>query len=47
MKRTFVKSRTAMELCATHALGCVEVKGMNNILGTDYREAANIKNQVL
>ncbi len=42
MKRTFVKSRTAIELCATHALGCVNVSGLNDILGPDYRSAANV-----
>lgn len=47
MKRTFVKSRTAMELCATHALGCVDVQGLNNILGPDYRNASNVMNQLL
>ena len=47
MKRTFVKSRTALELCATHALGCVNVTGLNNILGTDYRAAANIVGEKL
>ncbi len=47
MKRTFVKSRTALELCATHALGCVNVTGLNNILGTDYRSAPNVLGEKL
>ena len=47
MKRTFVKSRTAMELCATHAIGCINVSGLNNILGPDYRTAANIVGEKL
>lgn len=47
MKRTFVKSRTAIELCTPHAVGCVKITGMNNILGPDYREASNVANEVL
>ena len=47
MKCTFVKSRTAIELCAPHAVGCINVTGMNNILGADYRSASNIVNEVL
>lgn len=47
MKRTFVKSRTALELCATHALGCVDVQGLNDLLGPDYRTATNVLNQTL
>jgi hypothetical protein len=47
MKRTFVKSRTAIELCAPHAVGCINVTGMNNILGADYRNASNIVNELL
>lgn len=47
MKRTFVKSRTAIELCATHALGCVNVAGLNDILGPDYRSAANVLGEKL
>lgn len=47
MKRTFVKSRTAMELCATHALGCVNVAGLNDILGPDYRSALNVVGEKL
>ena len=47
MKRTFVKSRTAIELCAPHAVGCINVTGMNSILGADYRTASNIVNETL
>jgi hypothetical protein len=35
MKRTFVKSRTALEVCTPHALGVVEVAGMDDFLGPD------------
>lgn len=47
VKRTFVKSRTAIELCAPHAVGCVQITGMNDILGPDYRQASNIANEVI
>lgn len=47
MKRTFVKSRTAIELCTPHAVGCINVVGMDNILGPDYRNSSNIVNEVL
>lgn len=47
VKRTFVKSRTAIELCSPHAVGCIQLTGMNDILGPDYREASNVINEVL
>lgn len=47
VKRTFVKSRTAIELCSPHAVGCIQLTGMNDILGSDYRQASNIANEVL
>lgn len=47
MKRTFVKSRTAIELCRPEALGCLEIQGMDDILGPDYSTAKNIVNEVL
>lgn len=46
-KRTFVKSRTAMELCNPTAVGCVKVNGMSDILGPDYNDAVNIKAQTI
>lgn len=46
-KRTFVKSRTAIELCTPQAVGCLSITGMNNILGPDYRNASNVANEVL
>jgi len=33
VKRTFVKSRTALEVCQTHAIGCVTVDGLDIFLG--------------
>lgn len=47
MKRTFVKSRTAIELCTPQAVGCIKIQGMNDILGPDYRMASNVANEVL
>lgn len=47
VKRTFVKSRTAIELCSPHAVGCIQLTGMNDILGPDYRQASNVANEVL
>lgn len=47
VKRTFVKSRTAIELCSPHAVGCIKLTGMNDILGPDYRQASNIANEVI
>lgn len=44
---TFVKSRTAIELCTPHAIGCLTITGMNDILGPDYRTASNVANEVL
>ncbi len=33
VKRTFVKSRTAIEVCAPHAIGVVNVSGLDTFLG--------------
>lgn len=46
-KRTFVKSRTAMELCNPTAMGCIKVNGMEDILGPDYNDAVNVKAQII
>jgi hypothetical protein len=44
---TYVKSRTAIEICDTRALGCLEVTGMDDLLGPDYNLAVNIRNESL
>jgi len=35
VKRTFVKSRTALEICATHATGVIHVEGLDDFLGPE------------
>jgi len=35
MKRTFVKSRTALEICTPQALGVLEITGMDDFLGPE------------
>jgi len=35
VKRTFVKSRTAIEICATHALGVINIEGLDDFLGPE------------
>lgn len=35
VKRTFVKSRTALEVCTPHAIGCVDVAGLDTFLGAE------------
>ena len=47
IKRTFVKSRTAMELCNPTATGCVKVTGLADLLGPDYNMAENVRNQTI
>lgn len=47
IKRTFVKSRTAMELCNPTATGCIKVAGLTDLLGPDYNMAENVRNQVI